>query len=1092
MGYGIGLDIGITSIGWVTTSLDENEAPYKIDKLGCRIFDLAENPKDGSSLAKPRREARSARRRLRRHRHRLERIRQLITQSELLSEEKLLSLYDQPVSDIYAVRSEALDRILSDEEFARVLIHIAQRRGFKSNRKSDTNEKEAGKLLAAISANEAQMAEKGYRTVGEMLYKDPLFAACKRNKGENYLNTASRSMIEEEVKIIFQKQTQFGQSHATEELRDCYINILLSQRSFEDGPGVPSPYAGNQIEKMIGHCVFEPSELRSAKAEYDTQYAVLLENVNHLRIGSHGTNRALTESERSIVIQSAFSSASLSYFKLRKALGLSEDEFFTVLSYGDKSSEEVEKKAKFEYLRAYHQIKNALEKAGKGLIGNLSHDELDDIGYALTVYKSGDKLADYLGKKGINPDIADVVIGIPAFSGFGRLSRKACRKIIPYLEQGIKYNEACEAAGYSFRGHEGNEKSFLLPAQTPEFEDITNPVVRRAISQTIKVVNAIIREHGESPTYLNVELARELSKDHDERFQIEKENTENREKNEKIMERLHTEFGVTSPTGQDLIKFKLWTEQDGVCPYSLEHVDIERLFEPGYADIDHIIPYSISFDDSYRNKVLVKSAENRQKGNRLPMQYLSGEKKDRFIVWVNTNIRDYKKRQKLLKEQITEEDENQFIERNLNDTKYISRFVLNYIRDNLTFADSSTGMKKRVRSVNGAITAYLRKRWGINKVRENGDAHHIVDAAVIACVTDGTIKKVTEYSRSKELAYVRGNKTEEDSVVNIYTGEVIAGFPAPWKNYRKEILIRCESIRPADMIREAGLFNYTEDDLASVVPVFISRMPKHKVTGAAHKDTVKSPKVMDEGYVITRRPLSALKLDQNGEIENYYRPESDRLLYEALKVRLNEFHGDGSKAFKDNSIKFYKPTSDGKPGHEVKKVKLLEKVTMNVPVYGGNGVADNDSMVRIDVFYVKNDGYYWVPVYIADTLKESLPNSAVVAHKPYENWKEMKDEDFLFSLYPNDLIHIKGEKPYLFKQISKESTLPKEKQDNDCFVYYISGGISGGSITVINHDKTYTIASLGVKTLISLEKYQVDVLGNYSKVGKEKRMGFHK
>ncbi len=348
MRYGIGLDIGITSIGWVTTALDENEAPYKIDKLGCRIFDLAENPKDGSSLAKPRRDARSARRRLRRHRHRLERIRKLIMEFGLLSKERLFCLFDQPVSDIYAVRSEALDRVLSDEEFARILIHIAQRRGFRSNKKSDASEKEAGKLLTAISANEALMAEKGYRTVGEMLYKDALFTVCKRNKGESYLNTASRSMIEEEVETIFQKQAQFGQSHATEELRDCYLNILLSQRSFEDGPAAPSPYAGNQIEKMIGHCVFEPSEFRAAKAEYNTQYAILLENVNHLRIGTHGATRGLTESERSIVIQSAFSSASLSYYKLRKALGLSEDEFFTALSYGEKPAEEVEKKAKFE------------------------------------------------------------------------------------------------------------------------------------------------------------------------------------------------------------------------------------------------------------------------------------------------------------------------------------------------------------------------------------------------------------------------------------------------------------------------------------------------------------------------------------------------------------------------------------------------------------------------------------------------------------------------------------------------------------------------------------------------------------------------
>ena len=79
-----------------------------------------------------------------------------------------------------------------------------------------------------------------------------------------------------------------------------------------------------------------------------------------------------------------------------------------------------------------------------------------------------------------------------------------------------------------------------------------------------------------------------------------------------------------------------------------------------------------------------------------------------------------------------------------------------------------------------------------------------------------------------------------------------------------------------------------------------------------------------------------------------------------------------------------------------------------------------------------------------------------------------------------------------FSLVNKDSNLAPTKTDNDCFVYFVSGGISGGAITVINHDKTYTIASLGVKTLKSIEKYQVDALGNISKVGKEKRMGFGK
>ena len=82
------------------------------------------------------------------------------------------------------------------------------------------------------------------------------------------------------------------------------------------------------------------------------------------------------------------------------------------------------------------------------------------------------------------------------------------------------------------------------------------------------------------------------------------------------------EYKGDHATGLDIVKFKLYQEQDGVCLYSGKNLDPSRLFEPGYADVDHIVPYSRCFDDSYQNKVLVLASENRQKGNRLPYEYL--------------------------------------------------------------------------------------------------------------------------------------------------------------------------------------------------------------------------------------------------------------------------------------------------------------------------------------------------------------------------------------------------------------------------------------------------------------------------------------
>ena len=130
-------------------------------------------------------------------------------------------------------------------------------------------------------------------------------------------------------------------------------------------------------------------------------------------------------------------------------------------------------------------------------------------------------------------------------------------------------------------------------------------------------------------------------------------------------------------------------------------------------------------------------------------------------------------------------------------------------------------------------------------------------------------------------------------------------------------------------------------------------MPNHKVTGQAHEETIKSSKLREEGYSIIKTKLSDLKLGKDGEIEGYYNKESDVLLYQALKARLETHGGKGSKAFEEP---FYKPTADGKQGPLVKKVKIMEKTNLNVPVYQKKGMAKNGAMVRTDVFGVEEKG----------------------------------------------------------------------------------------------------------------------------------------
>ena len=341
------------------------------------------------------------------------------------------------------------------------------------------------------------------------------------------------------------------------------------------------------------------------------------------------------------------------------------------------------------------------------------------------MYKNDNKIISYLTQKGFDDTEISIALTLPSFSKTGNLSVKALEKIIPYLEKGQLYNEACQNAGYNFKADEQCKGKFLPanPETTVELQDLANPVVRRAVSQTIKVINAIIREFDDSPVYVNLELARELSKNFKDRKDIEKSQKENQAAN----------------------------------------------------DIDHIVPYSISFDDTYSNKVLVLSSENRQKGNRLPMQYLSEDKKDAFYLWVDNSRLRNRKKKNLLKETLTEDDLSGFKKRNLQDTQYISRFLLNYLKKYLQLAPNSTDRKNTIVAVNGAATAYVRKRWGISKIRENGDVHHAVDAVVIACITQAMIKRISEYSKYHENEYIDNNGEYFD--IDKRTGEMINRFP---------------------------------------------------------------------------------------------------------------------------------------------------------------------------------------------------------------------------------------------------------------------------------------------------------------------------
>ena len=878
--YTLGLDIGIASVGWAVLENNIDGEPIKIERLGVRIFDKAEQPKTGASLAEPRREARGQRRTIRRRRHRKDRIKQLIQQNGIMTRIEMAEMFEhlQFETSVYELRVQALERALTKQEFVRVLIHLAQRRGYKSNSKSEeAKDKENGKVKSAISENKKCMEENGYRTIGEMLLNDDRFWECNpddtkifvpHNHPDDYRTTVERSMVEDEIQLIFSRQRALGVPYATSEFEEAYLEIWGSQRNFDEGPGGKSPYGGNMIEKMLGHCTFEKDEPRAAKGSYSAEYFRLLQDVNHLRlVKNNGESSALTAEQKQIYIDLVMKSAAASYAQLRKKLELSNDVLFNMLRYGSDEIGKVERK-KLGHMKFYHEMRKVLNTVQKDAISTVSWEQRDEIARILLCYKSDDKRKAQLEKLDIPREFIPALLTLST-SKTAHLSVKALRKLIPYLEKGMTYAEACKEVY-------GEQKSSVTKKNKLslfDIEPINNPVVRRAVSQTIRVINAVVREYG-APEVVRVELAREMGKPYDVRTQMTKKQEANAKRNEELRKQIKKIKGA-EPTGQDIVKFKLFQDQNGVCLYSGQNLDITRLFEAGYVDVDHIIPYSISFDDSYTNKVLVRSPENRQKGNRIPADYFKSDpaRWQRFETLVNTQVHNWKKKRNLLTQALSEEQKNGFKQRNLVDTQYIARVIYNLINDHLQFAETGKyDKKRRTQAVNGAITAHVRKRLGIQKIREDGDLHHAADAAVVACVSPGMIQKITQYTKHRECI----RKTKE-GYLDTETGELMTReaydakysprFPAPWERFRQELEARL-SDNPAEEIARLHLATYDSEE--EIKPVFVSRKQTHKISGAAHEATIRSAK--KPGGSISKKPLTSLSLNKKtGEIKDYYR-----------------------------------------------------------------------------------------------------------------------------------------------------------------------------------------------------------------------------
>ncbi|PAF42384.1 type II CRISPR RNA-guided endonuclease Cas9 [Helicobacter sp. 11S02596-1] len=956
----LGIDIGITSIGWALVEADRDlRENNKIIDCGVRLFTQAENPKNGESLALPRREARSMRRIIKRRKARMSQIKKLLCKhfgfafevfvSDIPSLPKLFATHKAFLSP-WELRALGLERKLSDTEFARVLLHIAKRRGYNDlstivddNHASDKAKKEKV-ILNSIKENKKQMETKGYKTIGEMMFKEyygkEISQGCYenvRNKGkqeeshqqgakENYKRSIGRRELQNEIEEIFKSQREFGNQKAHKGFEDDFKKIAFSQRELKS------------FESKVGNCEFFPEEKRASKCCYSAEEFInLTKIINTLKNIEHISGEIYPkEIIKEILDRSKRLKGGLSYQKLREILKLDEKIEFKDVKLDYINDKKPEDKI-FIKFQKYHELKDYLRDF-EAEFTSWGADILDNIAQIITFNKSSKILSEKISKLPISKPLQEKLINNSlGFSTTIRLSLKALDRILPYMREGKRYDEAILLAGLKKDSPTNNKCSLLPPLSETGFADTLNPVVNRAMAQYRKVINAIIKKYGKVHK-IHLEFTRDIGRNFKERSRIFKEQQENYRRNQDALEICKT-YGLDE-TQKNILKVKLWICQDEFCVYSGKKITKECLRDANMLEIDHIYPLSRSLDDSQGNKVLVFATQNQAKGDRTPYEWLGNdtEKWDEF----EKRIRTMKKLPRNVKKKLFNKnfagkhigDRASFLARNLNDTGYINRLISQYTASYLEFLPLSDiedmskkagakGSKKHILTLNGGLTSLLRHYWGLEAKNRDTHLHHAQDAIIIAFATDGNIQAFSTYLQTREQAYLEMSKKAKN-IQERGDNKTKKSLQKPLENFATQVGEKINNI-------------------------FVSKAPRRNVTGALHEQTI-YPK---EKY-----------LDVYGGAEG---------VEKALKLgKIRQIH---------------------------------------------QGIVANGEMVRADIFKSKDKGkFYVVPIYTYDVAIGRLPNKAIVQGKDkktgvIKDWIEMDTNyTFCFSLFKDDLVQIQTNK----------------------------------------------------------------------------------
>lgn len=1042
--YILGLDIGITSVGYGIVDSDTRE----IKDAGVRLF-----PEANVDNNEGRRSKRGARRLKRRRIHRLDRVK------HLLAEYDLLDLTNIPKStNPYQTRVKGLNEKLSKDELVIALLHIAKRRGIHNvNVMMDDNDsgnelstkdqlKKNAKALSDKYVCELQLErfEQDYKVRGEK----------NRFKTEDFVREARK---------LLETQSKFFEIDQTFIMR--YIELIETRREYFEGPGKGSPFGweGNikkWFEQMMGHCTYFPEELHSVKYSYSAELFNALNDLNNLVI-TRDEDAKLNYGEKFQIIENVFKQKKTPNLKqIAIEIGVHETE---IKGYRVNKSG----KPEFTQFKLYHDLKNIFEDPKY-----LNDIQLmDNIAEIITIYQDAESIIKELNQlpELLSEREKEKISALSGYSGTHRLSLKCINLLLDDLwESSLNQMELFTKLNLKPKKIDLSQQHKIPSKLVDDF--ILSPVVKRAFIQSIQVVNAIIDKYG-LPEDIIIELARENNSDDRRKFlnQLQKQNEETRKQVEKVLR----EYGNDNAK-RIVQKIKLHNMQEGKCLYSLKDIPLEDLLRnPHHYEVDHIIPRSVAFDNSMHNKVLVRADENSKKGNRTPYQYLNSsesslsynEFKQHILNLSKTKDRITKKKREYLLEErdINKFDvQKEFINRNLVDTRYATRELTSLLKAYF----SANNLDVKVKTINGSFTNYLRKVWKFDKDRNKGYKHHAEDALIIA---------------NADFLFKHNKKLRNINKV----------LDAPSKEVDKKRV----TVQSEDEYNQ--IFEDTQK--AQAIKKFEIRKFSHRVDKKPNRqlinDTLYSTRNID-GIEYVVESIKDIYSVNNDKVKTKFKKDPHRLLmyrndpqtFEKFEKVFKQYESEKNpfaKYYEETGEKIRKFSKTGQ-GPYINKIKYLrERLGRHCDVTN-KYINSRNKIVQLKIYSYRFDIYQYGNNYKMITISyidlEQKSNYYYISREKYEQKKKDKQIDdsykFIGSFYKNDIINYNGE---MYRVIGVNDS-EKNKIQLDMIDISIKDYMELNNIK-----KTGVIYKTIGKSTTHIEKYTTDILGNLYKAAPPKK-----